>query len=130
MSMKERIGREGAAGETKNEEKTNVAVVAVGFSFAAAAFLTVLVPALMMLIPGASAGQSVPLARSCIYTSIAALVLSFTGIIMCAAGAKANKVLGQLGSAFGLLAFMFGTAVLVLGVLGTLAGGFGNLFPF
>ena len=57
-------------------------------------------------------------------------MLSFTGIIMCAAGAKANKVLGQLGSAFGLLAFMFGTAVLVLGVLGTLAGGFGNLFPF
>lgn len=129
--MKQRYSRDGSAGAPAAEEKKGSAVVLfIGFALCTVAFLMVLVPLLMLLIPGGAAGQSVPLSKSALYLNIIAVILAFVGIIMCSTAPAHNKAMARFAFAFGILAFLLGVAFAVMCIIGSAARGISYLLPF
>lgn len=129
--MRRRYAEDGAAGVPAAEKKKgSAAVLFVGFAFCMLAFLMVLVPLLMLLIPGGAAGQSVPLSKSALYLNIIAVILAFVGIIMCSTAPAHNKAMARFAFAFGILAFLLGVAFAVMCIIGSTARGISYLLPF
>lgn len=129
--MRRRYSEEGSAGApAAGTKKGSAVVLVVGFTFCFSAFLMVLVPALMLLIPGGAAGQEVPLSKVALYTNIIAAVLAFVGIIMSATSPAHNKAMARFAFLFGILAFMFGSAFAVMCIIGSTARGISYLLPF
>ncbi len=129
--MKQRYSRDGSAGAPAAEEKKGSAVVLfIGFALCTVAFLMVLVPLLMLLIPGGAAGQTVPLSKAALYTNVIAAVFSFVGIIMCSTAPAHNKFVARLSFALGIVAFLLGVAFAVMCLLGSTARGLSYILPF